>query len=153
MQKWYSELETNQVLNTLYKHIKTNFGLEHYLETIVCESLRKNICKIRISTHYLKIETDRYGRNRLQRSKRLCQFCNLKKSRTNIILYWYVHVFMIFDKDYTRPCMFKLVQLLQLKSALLKLGNNLEKANKKRQELLMLEINPLSLSLLLSYYF
>ena len=34
IQKWYSELETNQVLNNLYKHIKTDFCLEHYLEIV-----------------------------------------------------------------------------------------------------------------------
>ena len=113
MQKWYLYFETNQVLNTSYKHIKTIFCLEHYLETIVCKSISKNICKIRISAHNLIIETGSYGRNRLQRSERLWHLCNLK-SRMNIILFWYAHVITIFDEISKDIITQKLVQLLQL---------------------------------------
>ena len=35
-QKWFSDIVNNNVLNTLYRHIKDNFSIECYLDKIKC---------------------------------------------------------------------------------------------------------------------
>ena len=78
--KWYSELETNQVLNILYifvfVYIKTNFCLEYYLEIV--KVYARIFCKNRISAH--NFETCRYGLNRLQRDEIFYQLLTWMKS-------------------------------------------------------------------------
>ncbi len=39
-------------------------------------AMRKCITRIRLGTHGLRIETGRYGRNRVERNQRLCPLCN-----------------------------------------------------------------------------
>ena len=40
---------------------------------------RQSICKLRISAHSLKIETNRYSKKHIERSERLCSNCSLGK--------------------------------------------------------------------------
>ena len=52
IEKWRADIESNQVLNTLYKHIKTFFGIEFYLENIISRKPRTMLTKLRVSLHY-----------------------------------------------------------------------------------------------------
>ena len=72
-QQLFSNMENNNVLNILYPHVKTSFGLENYLNLLICKGSRRSLTKLRISAHNLRIEFGRYGNNRLQRQYRLCQ--------------------------------------------------------------------------------
>ena len=49
IQKWRADIESNQVLNTLYKHITTTFGIEFYLEHIISRKSRTMLTKLRVS--------------------------------------------------------------------------------------------------------
>ena len=49
IQKWRADIESNEVLNTLYKHIKTTFGIEFYLENIIPRKSRSMLTKLRVS--------------------------------------------------------------------------------------------------------
>lgn len=64
----------NSKLDNYFK-LKTNFEQENYL-LLPDFSVRRAICRIRISAHDLRIEKDRYSKNYIDRSKRLCLFCS-----------------------------------------------------------------------------
>ena len=61
-----------------YKTIKKDFGFEDYL--LNKYEIRRNIAKLRTSTHSLEIQTGRH-KNKL-RSERICRTCNLEKVET-----------------------------------------------------------------------
>ena len=42
------------------------------------------MCKIRISAHPLRVETDRYSKNYIERSLRKCQYCTLNKTEDEL---------------------------------------------------------------------
>ena len=73
--KWSQELEKYPIL-TLYKQFKTCHGIEKYLQCIRDSKLRRNISKLRLSSHHLHIETGRHCRPKLPREERLCLICN-----------------------------------------------------------------------------
>ena len=52
IEKWRADIESNLVLNTLYKYIKTCFGIEFYLENIISRKPRTMLTKLRVSAHY-----------------------------------------------------------------------------------------------------
>lgn len=72
LQKWRADVSTNNVL-LLYKHFRTTFCLETYLDGIISRRLRAAITKILISSHNLRIQTGRYAREGLDRNQRYCQ--------------------------------------------------------------------------------
>ena len=69
----------NQSRLGFYKAIKRTFGYEGYLEMTNFE-WRKDIAKIRCSSHTLEIEKGRH--NNMPRDERLCSVCNLKEIET-----------------------------------------------------------------------
>ena len=72
IQSWQSYKESNQVLCTLYNHIKTDFSYEIYLDKVTSPALRRLITQMRTSGHILRTETGNYGQQRLERC---CQVC------------------------------------------------------------------------------
>lgn len=143
-QKWFADIAVNNVLNTLYAYVKTSFGMENYLNLLSCKSSRICLTKLRISAHKLRIESARYGRNRLERQERICQVCDIneiedefhfvlkckayKVLRTKYIKrYYYVHT-----------SMFKFLELLQSnnKGVLINLSKYISSANKIRNDLM-----------------
>ena len=72
IQSWQSDKESNQVLCTLYNHIKTDFSYEIYLDKLTSPALRRLRTQTRTSGHILRIEKGRYGQQRLERC---CQVC------------------------------------------------------------------------------
>ena len=56
-----------------YAQLKTNFGLEHYLNLPF--NLRQPITKFRVSNHRLRIETGRHEKPFVDRQLRTCKYC------------------------------------------------------------------------------
>ena len=82
------------ILYNYYKHIKTTFGYEQYLDKIVNPKLRSVLTKLRISAHNLRVETGRYCRNMLERNERKCLLCANSNDieDINILLYCVMYV-------------------------------------------------------------
>jgi hypothetical protein len=62
----------------IYFSLKNCFDREKYTQ-INDFKIRQSLCKLRISSHPLRIEEARHHQNRLDRSERLCQNCSLEK--------------------------------------------------------------------------
>ena len=75
VQSFHSDLRNNKVL-TLYSLIKIDFLCSAYLNIIRNQSLRCFLAKLRLSSHSLRIETGRHGNVRVDRSLRICTFCD-----------------------------------------------------------------------------
>ena len=133
-------------LDTYFK-LKDCFKREEYL--VLKEfKLRQNISKIRISSHSLKIETGRYGINRLDRSKRTCDLCNCQvvENEVHFILQCpvYSEIRKLYFQQVSKTCqnfsnlsawekflwLFNNEDISVLKS----LGNYIEKATTMRKE-------------------
>jgi hypothetical protein len=69
---WKSEMLTKSKL-TAYSLIKTSLKCEQYVE-VSCRSQTRTLASLRMSCHYLAIETGRWGSGD-DRSNRLCHFC------------------------------------------------------------------------------
>ena len=77
---WNSEVQNSASPRLeFYKTIKKNFGYEKYLDMKNFE-FRKNIAKIRCSSHILEIEKGRHSKK--IRSDRLCSVCSLNEVET-----------------------------------------------------------------------
>ena len=72
---WYSSLHlySEGKLST-YVKIKQKWGFESYLSVVRNFDYRRSMCKIRISSHSLKIETGRFTNT--PRNERLCTKCS-----------------------------------------------------------------------------
>ena len=70
-------LKTQKGKLVTYFSLKQNFGREAYLQ-LNDFRCRQVISKVRISAHSLKIETDRYSRQHIERTLRFCTHCNDK---------------------------------------------------------------------------
>lgn len=110
---------------TLYKYAKSDLEYECYLDKMNSKHYRQIITKIRISAHKLRIETGRYGRNRLERNERLCLMC---ENSDNEVEDEYHFIFIcnryrdirkkyIPCRYYIRPSMWKLLELLNSKDS------------------------------------
>ena len=75
LQKWYYDMDMCYYLPML-KHYKINFGYEMYLDILPLK-LRNILTKLRLSSNRLRIESDRYNRNRTPRKLRYCISCNV----------------------------------------------------------------------------
>ena len=95
------------------------FGLENYLNLLICKRSRRCLTRLRISAHNHRIESGRYGNNRLQRQDRLCQLCDtraideefhfvLKCKAYRKTIQMYIKCYY-----YKKPNMYKLTELLQ----------------------------------------
>ena len=92
-QEWFSLVERNSLLQE-YKHFKSQFSYEQYLDLVPFD-LRFLITKLRISSHKLRVHSGRFGENRLPRNERLCLYCNLNDIE-DITLFVFVHVITIY---------------------------------------------------------
>ena len=59
-------------------YIKNEFLYEEYLDIVHNKNLRRYLTKVRLSSQNLKMETGRYGRNRIERNQRYSDFCNTR---------------------------------------------------------------------------
>ena len=78
--EWHDEVQiTASARLEFYKTFKKTFGYEEYLEIKDFED-RKNIAKIRCSSHNLEIEKGRHSKK--LRDERLCIVCSLNEIET-----------------------------------------------------------------------
>jgi hypothetical protein len=66
----------HMLLRHLYSYVKEQFCYELYLDRINCKSVRSALTRLRVSSQRLRIESGRYGRGRVERHERTCQFCD-----------------------------------------------------------------------------
>ena len=75
---WKNAIEDSSahpILRT-YKLFKTEFQFEPYLLNIHNSELRHSIARFRLSSHRLRIETDRYLKPKPDVQKRICLYCD-----------------------------------------------------------------------------
>ena len=122
IQKWRSDLEENGVL-LVYKHMKFEFKYENYLSIIRNKHYRQLITKFRICAHKLRIESGRYGQQRIDRGDRLCEICAVRdiEDEYHFILicdtYKTLRKRYIDKYFYVRPNMRKLLELLSTQNS------------------------------------
>ena len=96
IQEWDASIRDNRVL-TLYKTVTDTFEYELYLDVIKDKYLCHALTKLRVSSHKLRIETGRYGRNRIERHERLCELCIPVKWKTSTTSCLNVRVIVNYD--------------------------------------------------------
>ena len=144
-QKWYTDVQSNNVLNTIYVNIKDSFGEEKYLDIVMCKRLRKCITTIRISSHNLRIQTGRFGRERIERNERFCQMCESREVEDEFHFIIKCNTFDALRRKYIRryyrerPSMFKFIELLKSRNKviLVNLAKFISEANAERNILLL----------------
>ena len=79
---WYAKLQADHAIrgdgqNKLrtYRKFKKEYCTEAYVKTLMPLKHRSALAKFRCGVAPLKIETGRYGMNRLPANERLCEFC------------------------------------------------------------------------------
>jgi hypothetical protein len=100
------------------------------------------LTRLRVSSHRLRIESERYGRGRVERHERTCQFCDaneledeyhfvIKCSAYENLRSQYIKRYV-----YIRPSMAKFIELLQSQShkVLTNLYYYLKRANIRRND-------------------
>ena len=115
IQLWREEVESKPKC-ILYQHLVDTFNLQFYLVKTLQPTIQKAICKLRISSHYLAIESGRY--NNTPRPQRMCTVCNSNEIEDEFHfllicdLYTDIRKTLIKKYYYIKPSVFKLVQLL-----------------------------------------
>ena len=84
LQLWVSQVNLTSE-NRLFKHIKSNFVFESYLN-INNRSLRTSLTKIRLSSHIFYIERGRWGPNNVDINDRKCTICNQVESEYHCLI-------------------------------------------------------------------
>ena len=67
-----------------YRKFKSEFGIEDYLFKCTNVNSRKRLSRFRLSSHNLRIETDRYVTPRIPPELRTCKYCDLDKTEDEI---------------------------------------------------------------------
>ena len=140
-QIWYTSIENSSVLD-VYKNCKESFSYECYLD-ILPKSLRFHVTRIRISAHTLRIQTGRYGQNRIPRNERYCTFCNSLDLEDE---YHFILICPCFIDNrkkyiksyyYNRPSMYKFIELISSnnKIVLVSLARYIKESLKIRNEI------------------
>ena len=122
IQNWNSNLQTNSVL-TVYKELKNDFEYETYLNADIPSYYLKLFTQLRISCHKLRVETGRYGRNRLERHERRCEVCHSLDIEDEYHFVCICEKYKTLRKRYLpmhvvqRPSMFKFIELMKCKNS------------------------------------
>jgi len=101
---------------TLYHHLKDRFESENYLDSVTFDLI---YFLLRVSSHSLRIQTGRYGNDRLPRNDRICVYCDLNDidDELNLLLKCpclnNVRQTLIPRYYYNIISMFKLIELLK----------------------------------------
>ena len=75
---WEAEKKKERTKLDFYFSLKRNFGFEKYLDNIRLKD-RVPITKLRLSCHCLPVEVLRYTKPIVDREKRICNICSMKK--------------------------------------------------------------------------
>ena len=118
---------------SMYRHLIDHVTLQEYLCKPIYMQYKKFICKLRLSSHCLAIETGRY--KNIPFDKRICSFCKEDiEDEFHFMLkcpaYHDLRVQFLKPYYYRRPSVFKLIQLLSSQNTkeLCNLGKFIKKA-------------------------
>lgn len=117
IQKWKADIQASNVLS-FYKYFKVSLDYENYLNCSKYRKFRNVITQLRLSSHPLRIETGRYGQNRMDRNERKCQICNSNDIEDEyhfvLICPIYMDLRLKYISRYYRnhPSVYKFIQLL-----------------------------------------
>ena len=75
LKTWFHEKDNGSGKLDTYFSYKSMLQKEKYLEINNIE-VRQIPCRFRISSHHLRVETERHKRNSIERSQRICKFCS-----------------------------------------------------------------------------
>ena len=142
IQTWKSDILTNRKL-FLYNNFKCEFEYESYLDIVRDKPLRQLLTKLRLSSHTLRIETARYGRNRIDRAERLCLYCDQRQLDDEFHFICQCPVMQDIRNKYIktyftrRPSVYKLCELFKStnKTILTNLCKFIKEAFQRRQSL------------------
>ena len=138
LQELYTSKYNSSML-PLYHHVKDRFEYEHYLG-IVPFDLRYFLLRLRVSSHSLRIQTGRYGNDRLPRNERICVYCDLNDIDDELHLLLKCpclnNLRLTFIPRYhcNRISMFKLIELLKSenRNVFVKIGKFIKLAFNRR---------------------
>jgi hypothetical protein len=139
IQNWHNRI-TNSSRALFYKNIAC-FKFQPYLDYFTINKFCQSLCKLRVSSHRLHIESGRWTKPiRTPINERTCQICNLLEDEFHFIiecpLYSELRTKYISSRYTNRPNMFKFLELInsENKTIITKLGIFLEKAFRVRNE-------------------
>jgi hypothetical protein len=75
LQNLPSDISNSPLLSNIYTHLYNSFEMANYLQIIHNKTYRNYLATLRLSPHNLRIETCRYGANKIPRDERICQLC------------------------------------------------------------------------------
>ena len=85
-QTWNSDISSFSKLDS-YKCLKGSFEKEKYLDILENRKLRNAFCRLRISSHPLKIEAGRYNKPKpIPREERICTLCNVLDDEPHFLI-------------------------------------------------------------------
>ena len=141
LQNWISEVRSTSS-GRLYKHVKTSFYHEPYLN-MYDRNLRIAITKIRLSSHLFYIERGRWGRQNVAREDRKCNVCDVVEDEFHCLLecprFINERSAYIPEKLRTRPYMYDFINFLNVEGyqGTKNLGMLCYKVQKEYRRLLM----------------
>ena len=90
LQDMYLTEWTHDVIDStdgrLFRSLKMSFCYEPYLDNIHNSAIRNAITRLRLSSHRYRIETGRWGKNKIPREQRKCIFCNVVESEYHVLV-------------------------------------------------------------------
>ena len=75
-----------------YRKFKENYDTEQYVKVITQKRYRSAYAKIRCGVAPIKLETCRYGLNRMPVDQRLCESCNVVEDEYHVIMHCSLYV-------------------------------------------------------------
>jgi hypothetical protein len=121
IQSWYASLNASKSLCT-YRFFKDSFDTSFYL-SVLPKKYRQSLSRLRLSSHCLRVETERYNANRLDRNERHCVFCDKPdiEDEYHFVLVCSLYVDLrkkyIGNYYYKRPSVYKFVELMSSNKA------------------------------------
>jgi len=139
VQNWGASLENSSKLEH-YRKYKTYFCLEDYLNSIVNDNLRVQLCRFRTSSHMLENEMGRFAS--VARDCRICKLCSLNQIESEYHFLLCCPMYRCLRTKYFGnihwPSLHKFVSIMscKTKSHMLKLSMFIRDAFKMRQDAL-----------------
>ena len=69
-----------------YRRVKQNYATEQYVKILIQKKYRSAHAKFRCGVAPIKLETGRYGLNRVPVEERLCEHCNLVEDEYHVLI-------------------------------------------------------------------
>ena len=154
-QNWSERLSMSSRA-VFYRSVKENWVLSEYLEMVHVIKHRKALCRLIVSSHHLRIETDRWERPSVSREMRHCEFCNIDvedefRFLSKCPMYSSIRKPLINGYYWRRPSGYELVKLFNTtkRKEIIALAKYVYQAFKLRREMITVNWHVLPCQLLL----